>query len=122
MLAQWRSTGLVTTEQMHRVIAPSARIGQTRRRLARLGVEGLVDRITLPQAGRTPVWFSTAYGVQVVAPPQRGEGVPSRCFIPDRSLQALACRLLQPSTDRPLATPGGQRLECVVEALAVLGQ
>jgi hypothetical protein len=49
--------------QMHRVIAPSVRIEQTRRRLARLRSEGLVDRITLPQAGRTRAWFPTPYGV-----------------------------------------------------------
>ncbi|MGW1617684.1 replication-relaxation family protein [Streptomyces sp. NPDC002172] len=62
VLAQYR---MATTEQMHRVIAPEVRIEQTRRRLARLRVEGLVDRITLPQAGRTRVWFPTAYGVQL---------------------------------------------------------
>ncbi|MER6162545.1 hypothetical protein ABT147_44885 [Streptomyces sp. NPDC001868] len=39
---------MATTEQMHRVIAPSVPIEQTRRRLAQLRVEGLVDRITLP--------------------------------------------------------------------------
>ncbi|MFG2858509.1 replication-relaxation family protein [Streptomyces mirabilis] len=37
---------MATTEQMHRVIAPEVRIEQTRRRLTRLRVEGLVDRIT----------------------------------------------------------------------------
>ncbi|MFI6931604.1 hypothetical protein [Streptomyces sp. NPDC050287] len=42
---------------MHRVIAPSVRTRQTGRRLARLRAEVLVDRITLPQAGRTRVWF-----------------------------------------------------------------
>jgi mannose-6-phosphate isomerase-like protein (cupin superfamily) len=59
---------------MHRVIAPSVRIEQTRRRLARLREEGLVDRITLPQAGRTRVWFPTAYGVQLASewPEMRG--------------------------------------------------
>ncbi|MFJ3309484.1 hypothetical protein ACIPSA_41875 [Streptomyces sp. NPDC086549] len=43
------------------------RIEQTRRRLAELRDEGLVDRITLPQAGRTRVWFDTLYGVNVGA-------------------------------------------------------
>ncbi|MFF7755755.1 replication-relaxation family protein [Streptomyces sp. NPDC007971] len=62
VLAQYR---MATTEQMHRVIAPEVRIEQTRRRLARLRTEGLVDRITLPQAGRTRVWFPTSYGVQL---------------------------------------------------------
>ncbi|WRZ45958.1 replication-relaxation family protein [Streptomyces sp. NBC_01314] len=71
MLAPYR---MATTEQMHRVIAPSVRIEQTRRRLARLRVEGLVDRITLPQAGRTRVRFPTAYGVQLASewPEMRG--------------------------------------------------
>ncbi|MFJ9483825.1 replication-relaxation family protein, partial [Streptomyces mirabilis] len=41
VLTQYR---MATTEQMHRVIAPSVRIEQTRRRLARLRAEGLVDR------------------------------------------------------------------------------
>ncbi|MFF3576646.1 replication-relaxation family protein [Streptomyces mirabilis] len=76
VLAQYR---MATTEQMHRVIAPDVRIEQTRRRLARLRAEGLVDRITLPQAGRTRVWFPTAYGVQLASkwPELRGHR-PSR--------------------------------------------
>ncbi|GGJ72250.1 replication-relaxation family protein [Streptomyces brasiliensis] len=70
---------MATTEQMHRVSAPSVRIEQTRRRLARLREEGLVDRITLPQAGRTRVWFPTPYGVQLASewPELRGHW-PSR--------------------------------------------
>ncbi|MER5916703.1 replication-relaxation family protein [Streptomyces sp. NPDC001982] len=64
VLTQYR---MATTEQMHRVIAPSVRIEQTRRRLARLRAEGLVDRITLPQAGRTRVWFPTPYGMQLAS-------------------------------------------------------
>ncbi|MFI9830788.1 replication-relaxation family protein [Streptomyces sp. NPDC051913] len=64
VLAQYR---MATTEQMHRLIAPGVRIERTRRRLAKLRQEGLVDRITLPQAGRTRVWFATAYGVEVVS-------------------------------------------------------
>ncbi|MGW0836581.1 replication-relaxation family protein [Streptomyces prunicolor] len=76
VLAQYR---MATTEQMHRVIAPEVRIEQTRRRLARLRVEGLVDRITLPQAGRTRAWFPTSYGVQLACewPEMRGHR-PSR--------------------------------------------
>ncbi|MFI5679982.1 replication-relaxation family protein [Streptomyces cellulosae] len=62
VLAQYR---MATTEQMHLVIASGVRIEQTRRRLAKLRSEGLVDRITLPRAGRTRVWFPTQYGVQV---------------------------------------------------------
>ncbi|WP_327187875.1 replication-relaxation family protein [Streptomyces sp. NBC_01334] len=52
---------------------------QTRLRLARLRGEGLVDRITLPQAGRMRGWFPTAYGVQLVCewPEMRGHR-PSR--------------------------------------------
>ncbi|MGP4089937.1 replication-relaxation family protein [Streptomyces sp. KR55] len=64
VLTQYR---MATTEQMHRVIAPEVRIEQTRCRLARLRAEGLVDRITLPQAGRTRVWFPTPYGVQLAS-------------------------------------------------------
>ncbi len=62
VLTQYR---MATTAQMHRGIAPSVRIEQTRRRLARLRAEGLADRITLPQAGRTRVRFPTQYGVQL---------------------------------------------------------
>ncbi|MFC9429606.1 replication-relaxation family protein [Streptomyces sp. NPDC056987] len=62
VLAQYR---MATAEQLHRVIAPSVRIEQTRRRLIRLRAEGLVERITLPQAGRTRVWFPTLYGVRL---------------------------------------------------------
>ncbi|MGI5135588.1 MULTISPECIES: replication-relaxation family protein [unclassified Streptomyces] len=64
VLAQYR---MATAEQMHRVIAPRVRIEQTRRRLVKLRSEGLIDRITLPQAGRTRVWFATQYGVQVAS-------------------------------------------------------
>ncbi|WP_405724200.1 replication-relaxation family protein [Streptomyces sp. NBC_00028] len=64
VLAQYR---MATTEQMHRLLAPEVRIEQTRRRLAKLRAEGLVDRITLPQVGRTRVWFTTDYGAEVAA-------------------------------------------------------
>lgn len=64
VLAQYRMT---TTEQMHLMIAPGVRIEQTRRRLAKLRKEGLVDGITLPQAGRTRVWFATGYGAEVAS-------------------------------------------------------
>ncbi|MBP2056368.1 hypothetical protein J2Z21_009386 [Streptomyces griseochromogenes] len=76
VLTQYR---MATTEQTHRVIAPEVRIEQTRRRLARLRDEGLVDRITLPQAGRTRVWFPTPYGVHLASewPEMRGHR-PSR--------------------------------------------
>ncbi|TQJ37676.1 replication-relaxation family protein, partial [Streptomyces sp. SLBN-115] len=69
---------MATTEQLHLITAPGVRIEQTRRRLAKLRAEGLVDRITLPQAGRTRVWFATRYGVQVAAewPELRGRRPP----------------------------------------------
>ncbi|WP_449351661.1 replication-relaxation family protein [Streptomyces shaanxiensis] len=76
VLVQYR---MATTEQMHWVIAPGVRIEQTRRRLARLREEGLVERITLPQAGRRRVWFPTAYGVKVACEwPELRERRPSR--------------------------------------------
>ncbi|MFF2996969.1 replication-relaxation family protein [Streptomyces sp. NPDC057950] len=62
VLAQYR---IATTEQMHLVISPGVRIEQTRRRLAKLRAEGLVDRITLAQAGRTRVWFPTVHGARI---------------------------------------------------------
>ncbi|OPG01986.1 hypothetical protein B1R27_34640 [Streptomyces sp. GKU 895] len=64
VLAQYRTA---TTEQMHRLLAPEVRIEQTRRRLAKLREEGLIDRITLPQAGRTRVWFTTDYGAEIAS-------------------------------------------------------
>ncbi len=48
----------------HQITAPGPRIEQTRRRSAKLGAEGLIDRITLSRAGRTRVCFA-GYGVQV---------------------------------------------------------
>ncbi|WP_405953445.1 replication-relaxation family protein [Streptomyces phaeochromogenes] len=76
VLVQYR---MATTEQMHWVIAPGVRIEQTRRRLARLRDDGLVDRITLPRAGRMRVWFPSSYGVQLACewPEMRGRR-PSR--------------------------------------------
>ncbi|MFF4254982.1 replication-relaxation family protein [Streptomyces sp. NPDC001663] len=75
VLTQYR---MATTEQMHRVIAPGVRREQTRRRLAKLRDEGLIDRITLPRAGRLRVWFPTAYGVQIASewPELRGRRPP----------------------------------------------
>ncbi|MGX1274924.1 replication-relaxation family protein [Streptomyces phaeoluteigriseus] len=75
VLVQYR---MATTEQVHLVCSPDVRIEQSRRRLAKLRGEGLVDRVTLPQAGRTRVWFPTAYGVQVASawPELRGRRAP----------------------------------------------
>ncbi|MFJ3308303.1 replication-relaxation family protein [Streptomyces sp. NPDC086549] len=71
------------------MIAPGVRIEQTRRRLAKLHDEGLVDRVTLPQAGRTRVWFATHYGVDVASEwPELRERRPPR-LIADR----IAARL-----------------------------
>ncbi|MFF8639054.1 replication-relaxation family protein [Streptomyces pilosus] len=75
VLVQYR---MATTAQMHHIIAPDARVEQTRRRLAKLRQEGLIDRITLPRAGRTRVWYPTQYGVQVAGewPELRGRRPP----------------------------------------------
>ncbi|MGV9567361.1 replication-relaxation family protein [Streptomyces sp. NPDC003480] len=75
VLTQYR---MATTEQMHRVIAPEVRIEQTRRRLAKMRDEGLIDRITLPQSGRLRAWFPTSYGVQIASewPELRGRRPP----------------------------------------------
>ncbi|MER6676108.1 replication-relaxation family protein [Streptomyces sp. NPDC000983] len=74
-LTQYR---MATTEQMHRVITPEVRREQTRRRLAKLRDEGLIDRITLPRAGRLRAWFPTSYGVQIASewPEFRGRRPP----------------------------------------------
>ncbi|WP_432043259.1 hypothetical protein [Streptomyces cadmiisoli] len=63
VLAQYR---MATTEQMHLAIASGVRIKQTRR-LAKLQAEGLIDRITLPQAGRPRAWFTTRYGADIAS-------------------------------------------------------
>ncbi|MFC9118159.1 replication-relaxation family protein [Streptomyces sp. NPDC057092] len=64
VLAQYR---MATTEQMHLILSPEVRIEQTRRRLGKLRDEGLIDRVTLPQAGRMRVWYATRYGAQVAS-------------------------------------------------------
>ncbi|MFF4402470.1 replication-relaxation family protein [Streptomyces sp. NPDC001480] len=86
VLARYR---MATTEQMHLVIAPEVRIEQTRRRLSKLRDEGLIDRVTLPQAGRTRVWFATPYGVDVASewPELRGRRPPR--LIADRTAARL---------------------------------
>ncbi|MFF0000739.1 replication-relaxation family protein [Streptomyces avermitilis] len=58
---------MATTEQMHQILTPEVRIEQTRRRLTKLRAEGVVDRVTLPRAGRTRVWFPIKYGVQTAS-------------------------------------------------------
>ncbi|MGV9451055.1 replication-relaxation family protein [Streptomyces sp. NPDC003635] len=69
---------MASTEQMHRLIAPGVRIEQTRRRMAKLRDEGLVDRITLPRSGRLRAWFPTSYGARIAAewPELRGRRLP----------------------------------------------
>ncbi|MCW8122474.1 replication-relaxation family protein [Streptomyces violaceoruber] len=62
VLAQYR---MATTEQMHLTLSPDVQIEQIRRRLVKLRGEALIDRVTLTQAGRTRVWYSTRYGAQV---------------------------------------------------------
>ncbi|MGA5508956.1 replication-relaxation family protein [Streptomyces umbrinus] len=86
VLVQYR---MATTEQLHLILAPGVRIEQTRRRLTKLRDEGLLDRITLPQAGRTRVWFPTGYGVQVACewPELRGRRPPRK--VSDRTAVRL---------------------------------
>ncbi|GHB79157.1 hypothetical protein GCM10010377_81480 [Streptomyces viridiviolaceus] len=86
VLAQYR---MATTEQLHLLIAPEVRIEQTRRRLVKLRSEGLIDRITLPQAGRTRAWFVTQYGAQIAAEwPELRHWQPSRT-VADRTAARL---------------------------------
>ncbi|MEV0695834.1 replication-relaxation family protein [Streptomyces sp. NPDC050388] len=86
VLVQYR---MATTEQLHLLIAPGVRIEQTRRRLVKLRGEGLIDRVTLPQAGRTRVWFVTQYGAQVAAEwPELRHWQPSRT-VADRTAARL---------------------------------
>ncbi|MFG2323552.1 replication-relaxation family protein [Streptomyces sp. NPDC048568] len=58
---------MATTEQMHVLITPRMRIKQTRRQLPKPRKKRPVDRVTLPQAGRTRCWFLTQYGAQIAS-------------------------------------------------------
>ncbi|MFE5753783.1 replication-relaxation family protein [Streptomyces massasporeus] len=79
VLVQYR---MATTEQMHRILSPDVRIEQTRRRLIKLRGEGLIDRVTLPRAGRMRVWHPTQYGAQVAIgwPELRGRRPPRAAY------------------------------------------
>ncbi|MFI5681945.1 replication-relaxation family protein [Streptomyces cellulosae] len=82
VLVQYR---MATTEQMHLMIAPGVRIEQTRRRLAKLRSEGLVDRITLLQAGRGGIVDSCGPSVGVGASRTR-HGLPKSPRVPPPSV------------------------------------
>lgn len=100
VLAQYR---MGTTGQLHRVLAPGVRIEQTRRRLGKLRTEGLVDRVTLPQAGRTRAWFPTEYGVRVAMEwPKLRERRPPR-LVGVRSGGRAAAGRAHPGGDRDRA-------------------
>ncbi|MFC7015989.1 replication-relaxation family protein [Streptomyces viridiviolaceus] len=58
---------MLSSTEGHLLLTPRVRIEQTRRRLVKLRSEGLIDRVTLLQAGRTWVWFVTKYGAQVAS-------------------------------------------------------
>ncbi|MER6678946.1 replication-relaxation family protein [Streptomyces sp. NPDC000983] len=75
VLVQYR---MATTGQVHVLVAPGVRIEQTRRRLVKLRSEGLIERVTLPQAGRMRVWYPTGFGVRVASewPELRGRRPP----------------------------------------------
>ncbi|MDQ1035372.1 hypothetical protein QFZ75_001788 [Streptomyces sp. V3I8] len=80
---------MATTEQVHLLTAPGVRIEQTRRRLAKLRGEGLVDRITLAQAGRMQVWFATGYGARIAATWPELRGLSARRYADDRTAVRL---------------------------------
>ncbi|CAL9669309.1 hypothetical protein SUDANB176_07384 [Streptomyces sp. enrichment culture] len=52
---------MAATEQTHLLLPPGLRIEQTRRRLVKLRGEGLIARVTLPQAGWTRVRTNVRY-------------------------------------------------------------
>ncbi|MDG9695405.1 replication-relaxation family protein [Streptomyces sp. DH17] len=83
VLAQYR---MATTEQMHRVITPEVRIEQSRRRLARLRTEGLVDRIICrrPDGGGCGSPPRTACGSPASGLRCAGVGSPGLCSIRPR--------------------------------------
>ncbi|CAL9654512.1 hypothetical protein SUDANB176_06739 [Streptomyces sp. enrichment culture] len=100
VLAQYR---MATTEQLHLLIAARVRIEQTRRRLVKLRREGLIDRVTLPQAGRTRVWFLTQYGAQIAAEwPELRHWQPSRT-VADRTAARLRVKHALTVTETGLA-------------------
>ncbi|MFC9095274.1 replication-relaxation family protein [Streptomyces sp. NPDC057072] len=118
VLTQYR---MATTEQMHRILGPEVRIEQTRRRLAKLRVEGLVDRITLPQAGRLRVWFSTQYGVQVASewPELRGRRPPKSVSDPTAARLRVGS-MLRAFVEVDRATMGPERLAAKLTTYAGL--
>ena len=69
---------MATTGQLKRLLAPTKSGEATRRRLAALREQNLIDHITLPQPGRTRIWFLTDYGRQICAdwPELRGTTCP----------------------------------------------
>ncbi|MEU0602216.1 replication-relaxation family protein [Streptomyces sp. NPDC006393] len=111
VLVQYR---MATTEQMHLILNPSVRIEQTRRRLAKLRAEGLIDRITMPQAGRLRVWFPTHDGVQVAGefPELRGRRPPRT--ISDRTAVRLRVGHALTVTETGLAFLQDARRRCKV--------
>lgn len=65
-LAVFTQYRMATTLQLHRLLAPQVRIDPTRRRVAKLRGKGLVDRVTLPQAGRLRAWSpTTEHGARI---------------------------------------------------------
>ncbi|MGW1365324.1 replication-relaxation family protein [Streptomyces chartreusis] len=81
VLTQYR---MATAEQLHVMVAPGARVEQTRRRLMKLHGEGLVDRVTLPRAGRTRGWFVTQYGAKIAEQWPELRGRPASRLVADR--------------------------------------
>ncbi|MEU2623062.1 hypothetical protein ABZ642_33975 [Streptomyces sp. NPDC007157] len=82
------------------------RIEETRRRLARLRAQGLVDRITLPQAGRKRVWFPTVYGARLAGEWPELRGRPASRTVSDPTAVRLKAGHTLTETETALAFTG----------------
>ncbi|MGW6793652.1 replication-relaxation family protein [Streptomyces chartreusis] len=83
VLTQYR---MATADQLHVMVADHVRVEQTRRRLMKLHDEGLVDRVTLPRAGRTRGWFVTQYGAKIAEQWPELRGRPASRLVADRAI------------------------------------
>ncbi|MDH6107850.1 DNA-binding HxlR family transcriptional regulator [Kitasatospora sp. MAP12-15] len=68
---------MATAEQLRTLHTPGSRPELMRRRLRRLKDEGLVEDVTLPQAGKLRAWFLTERGARIAARFPELEGVAS---------------------------------------------
>ncbi|MEU6237793.1 replication-relaxation family protein [Kitasatospora sp. NPDC047058] len=77
VIAALYQSRMATAEQLRVLHTPNSKPELMRRRLRRLKVEGLVEDVTLPQAGKLRAWFPTERGARIAARFPELEGVAS---------------------------------------------